>query len=434
MASGTQWGRSTRSSTTKDSDTQEATKGDENDDMEVHDISDEKEDEVSLNSKEEHEGEDSQEEGLRACVEELKSTIDKLTVTLSTVDTKFQHQEARIRYLEDRCETLAEQNKHLSDRLNYLENMGKIGNIKIDGLKEQEGENLMARILKLAEAMGSDTHAVDIDSVYRLGKRQTKELRPRTILIKFKTTQARNEYYNGRFKLKDKKEWSRVWINDDVSEQTRRRREAMRSIATLCRDERVEHKLRSDSIIIKGRRYWISELEQIPKPYSLEDAKIRCYNDDLYFQSEHAWPSNMAPARVTIDKQTYVTSEHAWNGVKAEANNDPVAAELIRKTACPYEAKMIGDKVRVTKAWEKCECDVMYEIVYQKSVENPEIKAKLLATGNKKLHEATRSTTFGIGAGLFSKQARVGKWPGKDVLGQIWEKIRDNLVLSSQEN
>ena len=260
-----------------------------------------------------------------------------------------QQQEVRVRYLEGRCETLTEQNKQLNDGLIYLENQGKIRNIKIDGLKKQEGENLMNKVLKLAEAMGSGIQAADVDSVYRLGKRQANEMRAQTILIKFKTTQARNEYYNGRFKLKSKKEWARVWINDDVSEQTRRWREAMCSIAILCRDEQVEHKLRSDSIIIKGRRYWIRELEQIPKPYSLEDAKIRCYNDDLYFQSEYAWPSNMAPARVTFDKQSYVTSEHAWNGVKAEANNDPVAAELIRKTACPYEAKKIGHKICTTK-------------------------------------------------------------------------------------
>ena len=70
----------------------------------------------------------------------------------------------------------------------------------------------------------------------------------------------------------------------------------------------------------------------------------------------------------------------------------------------------------------------MFEIVYQKAVENSEIKEKLLATGNRKLHEATRSVTLGIRAGLHSKQAREGTWQGKDILGQIWEKIRDDLI------
>ena len=201
----------------------------------------------------------------------------------------------------------------------------------------------------------------------------------------------------------------------------------MRAVAILCKDQQVECKLRSDSIIIKGKKFWINELENIPTPFSLEDAKIRLYNGDLYFQSEYAWPSNMSPARVTISKHTYITAEHAWNGVMAEANDDPVAAELIRRTPCPYEAKKIGERVRKTLAWEKCQFDVMFEIVYQKAIENPNVKEKLLATGNRKLHEATRSESFGIGAGLHSKQAREGQWPGKDILGQIWEKIRDDL-------
>ena len=321
-----------------------------------------------------------------------------------------------------------DQNKILHSRINHLENMGKIRNIKIDGVKEQDGEDLTAKVLKIAEAMESDSQSTDIDSVYRIGKRNPKQTRPRTIMVRFKTVQARHNFYNWRFKLKNKKDWARTWINDDVSDQTRRRGEAMRSIAILCKDQQVECRLRSDSIEIKGRKFWIDELEMIPKPFSLEDAKIRCYNDELYFQSEYAWPSNMSPAKVTIDKHCYITSEHAWNAVMAETNDDPVSVELIRRTPCPFTAKRIGDRVRTTLAWDKCCYDVMFEIVYQKVIENPEIKAKLIGTGNRKLHEATRSESFGIGAGLFSKQARDGRWHGKDILGQIWEKIRDDLA------
>ena len=82
-----------------------------------------------------------------------------------------------------------------------------------------------------------------------------KQIRPRTIIIKFKSVQARHEFYNARFNLKNKKEWARVWINDDVSEETRRRREAMRAISILCRDKQVECKLRSDAIVIRGKKF-----------------------------------------------------------------------------------------------------------------------------------------------------------------------------------
>ena len=427
MASGGQWGRSMRSSTSRDQTSNENIR---NEDLEDDKRGDEMEGENSDGDKISS-GEEPHEEGLKASVKELKNTIDRLTDTLANVDTKFRVQELRIQALEHRCEALEDQNKKLNERVNHLENIGKLQNIKIDGINEQHNEDLTQEILKLAGAMGSSCQPTDIDGMYRMGRFQDKQTKLRTIMIRFKTKQARHEFFNARFQLKNKKEWSRVWINDDVCDQTRRRREAMRAIAILCRDNQTDCKLRSDSIIIKGKKYWINELEQIPHPYSLEDAKMRVYNGDLYFQSEYAWPSNMAPARVTIDKHTYVTAEHAWNRVKAEANDDMVAAELIKKTPCPYLAKRIGDRIRTTLAWEKCECDVMYEIVQQKASENPEIKAKLLETKNMKLHEATRSTLYGIGAGLHSKHAREGRWPGKDVLGQIWEKVRDDLSIPS---
>ena len=155
----------------------------------------------------------------------------------------------------------------------------------------------------------------------------------------------------------------------------RRRKEAMRSLAILCKDKQVDCKLRSNAIILKGIKYNIKDLEAIPSPFSLSDAKIRQYgNNDLFFQSEYAWPSTMYPARVTIDKHPYLSAEHAWNGVNAESNNDPVAAELIRKTI-------------------------------------------------------SRSQDYGIGAGLHSRLAKQGAWSGKDILGQIWEKIRDDLLI-----
>ena len=290
MASGMQWGRAMRSSVNKEPSAPETANDPNTKKLDISNDGEDGDDVVSVTSSKNGSqlGEESQQESLRASVEDLKLTIDRLTATLAGTDTKFKHQEARISYLENRCESLMDQNKKLSDRLNNLENASKLRNIKVDGIKEEDGENLVNKILKLAEAMGSDSKASSFDSVYRLGKKNPQQARPRTILIKFKTIQARNNFYNGRFNLKNKKEWARTWINDDVSDQTRRRREAMRSIAILCKDQRVDHKLRTDSIEIKGRRFWMNELEEIPQPYSLEDAKIRCYNDDLYFQSEYA--------------------------------------------------------------------------------------------------------------------------------------------------
>ena len=95
-------------------------------------------------------------------------------------------------------------------------------------------------------------------------------------MTKFKTVSARHEFYNWRFGLKNLKQWERVWLNENVTDNTRRCKEAMRFISSiLYRDNQVECKLGLDAIIIIGTKYNINDLEAIPPPFSLSDAKIR---------------------------------------------------------------------------------------------------------------------------------------------------------------
>ena len=334
MENPTQWGRSTRSNSSSLEIKQKEVEIETSSTKTNKDEHETDEEEESIVSSKNEDGSDN--ESLKTSVNILRDTIDKLTATLASVDTKFKLQENRVSFLENKCEIFIEQNNKLVERINVLENASKIQNIKIDGLKERNGEDVTEVVLKMAEAMGSTCRDSDIANAYRMGKKQDKQTCQRTIMIKFKTKEARHEFYNQRFNLKNKKDWSRVWLNNDVSDPTRRWREAMRAITILCRDNQTDCKLRSESITIKDHKFWINELERIPSPYSLEDAKIRTYNGELYFQSEYAWPSTMAPARVTVDKHTYFTAEHAWNGVKAKSNNDLAAADLIKKTQCPY--------------------------------------------------------------------------------------------------
>ena len=112
-----------------------------NQNMEVSKEAEDEEEEGSNTSSKNgsHRGEESEEESLRASVEDLKSTKDRLTATLAGTDTKFKQHEARISYLENRSKTLMDQNKKLNERLNHLENMAKLSNIKVDGIKEHDG-------------------------------------------------------------------------------------------------------------------------------------------------------------------------------------------------------------------------------------------------------------------------------------------------------
>ena len=311
-------------------------------------------------------------------------------------------------------------NANFTNKVEFLENQRKILNIKLDGIKEMANEDLTVTVLKLATDMGSTCARQDIDSVYRLGRNPLQNNRPRSVVIRFKSVSSRHEFYNKRSTLKGQKTWQGVWINEDVTEATRWKKDDMRSVAALCRGKKVDCKLHSDGIIIAGKKYRINELNMLPKGLRLPEAKFREYQPgSWYFQSEHVWPSNMHRTRVVVDKHEYETSEHAIQATKATANGDLVEAAAIKATICPYEAKRIEDCVHTTLEWNKCQFDILYEIMYEKLEQNPAVKERLLDTGNCRLHEATRSETFDIGAGLHSCAARDETWRGKDIVGQL---------------
>ena len=433
---GFKWGRATRSSVRDSDSITDEVAPNQNQNSSVNhenvpasgEITEgiEGEDEVSVHSRESNMSDS--ESGLQASIEDLKNTIDKLTGSLKRVDSKFEAQDRQLNYLYNRTKQLEHANKYLMTRVEVLENQRKILNIKLDGLKEVADEDLYVTVQNLAADMGSACTRQTIDSVYRLGRKALQHGRPRSVVIRFTCIKSRHEFFNKRSNLKGKKTWQGVWINEDVLEVTRRKKDDMRSVAALCRDKKVDCKLHSDGIIIGGKKYGINDLNTLPQGLTLPEAKFREFQPgSWYFQSEHVWPSNMHRTRVTVDKHEYETAEHAIQGTKATANGDIIAAAAIKATMCPYEAKRIGDRIQTTMEWNKCQFDIVYEIMYEKAAQNPMVKERLLATGDCRLHEATRSESFGIGAGLHSRAARDGTWRGKDIVGQIWEKIRDDL-------
>ena len=104
MASGIQWGHSTRSSTPKDTNNlSQSEKAKIEEHMGKSDDEGIEEDRESTGSEKSKSMtiDETQEESLKSSVENLRTTIDRLTVTLASVDTRFKQQDAKINYLEN---------------------------------------------------------------------------------------------------------------------------------------------------------------------------------------------------------------------------------------------------------------------------------------------------------------------------------------------
>lgn len=132
--------------------------------------------------------------------------------------------------------------------------------------------------------------------------------------------------------------------------------------------------------------------------------------------------SNFAKAPFTVhlngQPTTFPTVEHYFHYQKANLFNDKSAKIAILNTPIPLQAKRIGQEIINfdPKAWDAVAEKHIANGMYLKFSQHPELKEKLLATGNEDLLEANPyDNKYGIG--------RDGK--GQNLTGKYLMRVRE---------
>ena len=324
-------------------------------------------------------------------------------------------------------------NKKLETQMNTLENQAKICNLRIEGKREVEGENMTDFIMDMAKQVGAeDFSPTDLISAERMGRKHNgnpdqRNNRPRMIMATFRTRQARNKIYYGRSKLHNTELFRGIYINDDVSVITRRQRDEYRSVATLARSLGADIRVHDDGIIIDGRKYLLGDAHTLPDKYSLEKAKTVMQGGELYFASQHSFLSNFAYAPIIEGDTLYPSAEHYYQARKCEYANEPEKMQKVIEAPTPLEAKQIADEIKETPEWRGSHDGIMEEVVAAKFAQNKELACKLMETGVLSLNEATHNEHFGIGVAINSRAIKDKSYKGKNKLGKILMNIRDEL-------
>ena len=135
------------------------------------------------------------------------------------------------------------------------------------------------------------------------------------------------------------------------------------------------------------------------------------------FIGKNRFLSNFWPGEVVYEKYRYPSVEHAYQAAKT---TDQAARRAIRFAEKPGQAKKLGKKVDMRPDWDQIKLQVMEDLTRQKYTRNPELKAKLLATGDAELQEGNtwNDTFWGI-------NVKTGE--GENNLGKILMKVRDEL-------
>lgn len=137
------------------------------------------------------------------------------------------------------------------------------------------------------------------------------------------------------------------------------------------------------------------------------------------FRGDHGFLSNFARSDIDLDGETYRTVEHAFQAAKTDVASE---RERLRNTPSPLIVKRLGKKVTLRPGWDAMRVQVMGRFLRAKFCD-PDLAAKLLATGDMPLYEGNHwgDTFWGTVDGR-----------GQNHLGRLLMEIRAELRASAE--
>ena len=142
--------------------------------------------------------------------------------------------------------------------------------------------------------------------------------------------------------------------------------------------------------------------------------------------------SQWYPAVFVIDGVRFNSAEQYMMYRKAMLFGDEEMAQRILSAPSPQTQKALGKNVRhfVESVWEENSREIVYTGNYAKFMQNADLKKALLATAGTTLVEASPYDRI-WGVGLAADDPRIRdrkKWRGKNRLGEILTKLREDLT------
>lgn len=302
-------------------------------------------------------------------------------------------------------------------------------NLVLNGLPESNDEVAMSVCLKFLKNIDPTLKQEDIESAYRIGKKEGKKGSNRILLVKFKIGERKQEVMRKKAALKSKKQLGKVFCNDDLPEGTRKVIQDMRDIASYANKiGYTDAKVSGNKLTVNGKVYYENDLVTLPDKLKLENVKTRPIGEGIGFQSRHSYLSNFFKCHIRINGKLFTSSEQAFQHSKAVVCERDDTALEIKATNHPEKAKHLGDKLDTCPEWEMKKRAVMKCVVTHKFKQNLTLRNKLKNTTGLKLLECTTNKYWGTGRRMDSQLwDESNNYEGRNELGHILEEIRSAL-------
>ena len=138
------------------------------------------------------------------------------------------------------------------------------------------------------------------------------------------------------------------------------------------------------------------------------------------FDGQYDFLSNFYPSSILYEGIVYPTNEHFFQAMKTL---DIETRKAIAAAPTPGAAKRMGRHVSLRPDWEKIKVDIMM-LGLRLKFKDPELAAKLIATGDEELVEGNWWCDQFWGSCNCSKHIRT---PGRNVLGMLLMELRKEL-------
>ena len=178
----------------------------------------------------------------------------------------------------------------LETKIEQLEQEKRRITLIIEGVKEQEDEDIVETVENIFKATGVDYNTRVCINVYRRGRKprddherrqsgqqqqqQTDRARPRPIVIVYLRQTEKGEIFSNLKNLKGKDEWKYVYFNDDLTELQAAEQRDLRSLVAYAKSLGKEANVKANAFWYEGRKYKYEELHRLPDEISLLKPKI----------------------------------------------------------------------------------------------------------------------------------------------------------------
>ena len=319
----------------------------------------------------------------------------------------------------------------IEEKVDRVDTTVKKKNLIFEGVPEtnESKENVEKSIWGLFDQLKINGEIV-FDACYRQGAYNKNRTRP--IVISFLKQADRDFVYASRMSLRKTQDYKHVWINEDLGQMSKKKRNIVRLISRKAQNENIDCRTGKYTIFVGGEKYDGSNMEDLPAPLHPSNVKqVQVDKDLIAYQSEYAPFSNLYPVHIIMGDYNFISLEQAYQYLKAKTLGKLLAATRIYLSRDQIDIKQMGDEIGTSAEWENKKFDAMYACMKRKFEQNPELLKLLLDSGDCELVEATPNRMWGCGATLSSNLLRRHEWPGDNKQGKILMTVREELRLST---